>query len=309
MRRDSQAFIEATVKSFCLVATFTLLLFVVWPSQANAAVLRDRTVFNGVSQNLHTIDFESVVPLDFELNHQVDGVFFESIGGMGIGSVNGSRMLTGSTVGEITRLTVFLPPGTTAVGCDQFGSPMIVSSSTGDSVTMNQSDPSTFVGFLSDQPIQSVTFFFDFPEPTPNAVIDNLSFGQKRTGNEPPVPQLLLSSLTGRAIALDSVTKESDPFLVISSRNLSTDNRTRVTLFVVGVLLGPSDLPFVSVKAEDAQQRVFDLPCEATGRVKNLAWMSQVTVRLPESLIGIGDLNVSVTVRGLVSNKASFRVD
>jgi hypothetical protein len=74
-------------------------------------------------------------------------------------------------------------------------------------------------------------------------------------------------------------------------------------------LLGPADLPFVTVQAEDSQQRVFDLPCEATARVKNLSWMSQVTVRLPDTLAGAGDLNVSVRVRDVVSNKAPVRIE
>jgi hypothetical protein len=174
---------------------------------------------------------------------------------------------------------------------------------------MDQSDPSTFVGFVSNQPIQSLTFFLDFPEPTPNALIDNLSFGQQRAGNDPPVPQLLVSNLNGRVIGLDSVTKQSEPFSVISSHNLSSDNHTRITFFVAGVLLGSSDRSLVTVRAEDSQQNVFDLPCEATDRVKNLSWMSQVTVRLPDALIGVGDLNVSVTVRGVTSNKALVRVE
>jgi len=153
-----------------------------------------------------------------------------------------------------------------------------------------------------------LTITLDFPEPTPAALVDNLSFGQRRAGNDPPVPQLLVTS-TGRAVALDSVTTTSEPFRVLASHLLSTDGRTRITLYVVGVLLEPADLPFVTVQAEDTKQRLFDLPCEATARVKNLSWMSQVTVRLPDTLAGAGDLNVSIRVRGMVSNKAPFRIE
>jgi hypothetical protein len=74
-------------------------------------------------------------------------------------------------------------------------------------------------------------------------------------------------------------------------------------------LLGPADLPFVTVQVEDTQQHVFDLPCEATTRVNNLSWMSQVTARLPDSLAAAGNVNVSVTVRGKASNKALLRID
>jgi len=280
-------------------------------SRADGAVFRDRASFNAASQNLSTIDFESGVNVPDGLGFlEVDGVFFYNLAGVPsiTSGQNGNKLLFASSVGEITRLTIFLPPGTTVVGCDQFNTPMIISTSTGESVMMNASDNSTFAGFVSDQPIQSLVITLDFPEPTPNALVDNLSFGQRRAGNEPPVPQLLVTN-TGRGAALDSVTTTSEPFRVLASHLLSTDGHTRITLFVTGVLLGPADLPFVTVQAEDTQQHLFDLPCEATTRVNNLSWMSQVTVRLPDSLAAAGNMNVSVTVRGKTSNKALLRID
>jgi hypothetical protein len=277
-------------------------------TRANASVFRDRAAFNAASQNLRTIDFESVPQADAV--PPVDGVVFESIGGSGIGTnAQGNKYLSANSVGEITRLIIFLPPGTTAVGCDQFSRPMIIATSTGESVSMELADGSNFVGFVSDQPIQTLTISLDFPEPTPPAFVDDLSFGQRRAGNEPPVPQLLTTTGTGRAIALDSVTNESEPLRVLSTRNFATDGHTRITLFVVGVALEPADLPFVKVQAEDQQHHLFDLPCEATARVTNLSWMSQVTVLLPDALAAAGDVNITVTVRGAVSNMAPVRID
>lgn len=281
------------------------------PGRADAAVFRDRASFNAASQNLNTIDFEHGAHVPDGLGFlEIDGVFFRNANGVPliVTGENGNKLLRAPTVIEFTRLTVFLPPGTTAVGCDQFIRPMSVLTSTGESVTMGESDTSNFVGFISDQPIESLIIAFDFPEPTPDVLIDNLSFGQRRAGNEPPVPQLLVTN-TGRAAALDSVTTFSEPFRVVAPHFLSSDGRTRITLFVVGVLLQPADLPFVRVQAEDTQQRLFDLPCEGTARVKNLSWISQVTVLLPDALAGAGNLNVSVSVRDKVSNKATFRIE
>jgi len=279
-------------------------------SRADAAVFRDRASFNAASQNLNTVDFEPTPNVPDGLGFlELDGVFFHgpSPTAIVIGQ-NGNKLLRASTFGEFTRLTIFLPPGTTAVGCDQFNTPMILTISTGETVTMNQGDASTFVGFVSDQPIQSLVISLDFPEPTPDVLLDNLSFGQRRAGNEPPAPQLLATN-TGRAAALDSVVTTSETFSILALHRLATDNRTRITLFVVGVLLGPADLPFVTVQAEDTQQRLFNLPCEATGRVKNLSWMSQVTCRVPDELVLAGNVNVSVKVRGMVSNKAPLRIE
>ena len=290
-------------------AVFVLVCFASF-SRADAAVFRDRASFNAASQNLNTIDFESTPNVPDGLGFmELDGVFFHgpSATAIVIGQ-NGNKLLRASTFGEFTRMTIFLPPGTTAVGCDQFNTPMILTPSTGETVTMNQGDNSTFVGFVSDQPIQSLVISLDFPEPTPDVLLDNLSFGQRRAGNEPPAPQLLATN-TGRAAALDSVVTTSETFSILATHRLATDNRTRITLFVVGVLLGPADLPFIAVQAEDSQQRLFDLPCEATGRVKNLSWMSQVTCRVPDGLVLAGEVNVSVKVRGVVSNKAPLRIE
>lgn len=280
-------------------------------SRAQATIFRDRASFAAASQNLNTIDFESAAKVREGVGFlEIDGVFFHNLNGPPIivTAQNGNKLLVAATIGEITRLIVFLPPGTTAVGIDQFNRPMILSTSTGESVMMDQADASTFVGFISDQPISSLTITLDSPEPTPNALVDNLSFGHRRAGNEPPLPQLLAGN-TGRAVALESITTASEPFHVLTPHFLFADGRTRITLFVVGVLLEPADLSVVTVQTEDAQQQVFDLPVEATGRVKNLSWMSQVTVRLPDALAGRGELNVSVKVRGVASNKAPLRID
>jgi len=285
----------------------SLLMLLVICCAANATVFRDRPAFNAASQNLHVIDFESVVNTDEGFN--VDGVIFDNVVSMGMGTQQGSKVLVGNSVGEFTRLTIFLPPGTTAVGCDQFSTPMIVAISTGESVMMNPGDASTFVGFVSDQPIERLIISLDVPEPTPPAIIDNLAFGQRRAGNEPPVPQLLVTTDTARAVALDSVTTDSEPFHVLSSHNFATDGHTRITLFLVGVALTSADQAFVTVQAEDTQQHPFDLPVEATGPVKELSWISQVTVRLPDTLAAAGNLNITVTVRGKASNKAPLRIE
>jgi len=297
-----------TVKWF-LSGAFFVLVCCSSLSRADAAVFRDRASFNAASQNLNTIDFESGANVPDGLGFvEIDGVYFRGFNLPTIVSgQNGNKLLNSSTVGEITRLLIFLPPGTTAVGCDQFNRPMIVSISTGESVTMDPSDNSNFVGFVSDQPIQSLLVTLDFPEPTPDALIDNLSYGQRRVGNEPPVPQLLMTN-TGRAMAVDSVTTTSEPFHVLAPHLLATDGKTRITLFIVGVLLQPADLQFVTVQAEDTQAHLVNLPVETTALVKNVSWMSQVTVRVPDALAAAGNVNIRVTVHGVVSNAAPLQI-
>lgn len=292
-----------------------LCLYAVSPRGAEAAVFRDRAAFEAAAQNLRTLDFESV-PSDLSRNNTIDGISFVNPIGFGVGttSLTGvpGKVLYASGVGEIVYLTIYLPPGTTAVGCEQFSRPMEVSTSTGEKVLMTQSDGSNFVGFISDIPLGWLRVTLDEPEPVPTIYLDNLSYGQKRAGNEPPAPLLLTVQPSGRAAALESVGLTAEPFVLDApnTRNLGSDGRTRVTLFLVGVKLdSPGDAASVTVRAEDAQHRVFDLPVEAVGGVKNLSWMSQVTVRLPDGLAGAGDVGVTVTVRGAASNRATFRVN
>ena len=71
----------------------------------------------------------------------------------------------------------------------------------------------------------------------------------------------------------------------------------------------PGEEAFVTARAVDSQQRVFDLPVESVGPAKNLSWLDQVTVRLPPELSGAGDLSVTITVRGVESNAVTLRVN
>ncbi|MDT5294065.1 MAG: hypothetical protein QOJ76_945 [Acidobacteriota bacterium] len=293
---------------------FLLLLCIGAGSQARveAAVFRDRAAFSAAAQNLHTVDFENQTSLSREKD-TVDGIVFESLFGplrvaAGVGAQG--KVLRAGGVGEITQLLVRLPPGTTAVGCEQFTRSMDVTTSNGETVNIGATDATPFVGFVTDTPVEYLIFRVDFPEPTDDVVIDDLTFGQRRAGNDPPAPLLLFNAATTRAAALDSVTATAEPFNVASTHNLSADGRTRITLFLVGVRLdAPGDAAFVTARAEDAQHRVFDLPVEAAAGVKNLSWMAQVTVRLPDDINGAGDLTITITVRGAHSNNATLHVN
>ena len=302
MRTIRPVFAAVSLMLFCLAAGSH--------ERAAGAVFRDRAAFEAAAQNLRTIDFEGP-PRHLEIRDQsIDGFVFENF--FGPTTITGdaqNRVLVAGGVGEITYMRVYLPPGTTAVGCEQFSRPMTVIAVGAGSVTMQEGEAANFVGFTSDTPITELIFTQDFPEPTESVVLDNLTFGQKREGNEPPAPLLLTAQNTGRAAALESVSLAPDPFPVISRRNLlAPDRRTRVTLFLVGVALAPGDEQAVTAQAVDSQNRTFDLPVEAVGGVKNLSWMQQVTVRLPDELSGAGDVGVSVNVRGAASNTATLRI-
>jgi uncharacterized protein (TIGR03437 family) len=123
------------------------------------------------------------------------------------------------------------------------------------------------------------------------------------TPNNTLPPTLLTEANSNRAVVLDSVTFMSSPFPLTSTHNFSLDQRTRIMLFAVGLELMPGeDLSVVSAEAEDSAHRIFPLTIEYAGKVPNYSWLTQVNVRLPEGITA-GDLLVSVSLRGAVSNK------
>lgn len=119
-----------------------------------------------------------------------------------------------------------------------------------------------------------------------------------------PAPRLLTEEGTQRAIALESPTWMRDSFPVTATHNFGSDRRTRVTLFATHVELGQGDsLSTITAQAEDSRHNVYPMAVEYVGRVPNFDWLTQVVVKIPGELEGAGDIWVSISVRGVASNK------
>jgi len=118
-------------------------------------------------------------------------------------------------------------------------------------------------------------------------------------------------NVTGRATALDSVALISEPFPVIATptQNFSSDQRTRINLFAYNLeLKAGEDLTAITAEAEDSQHVVYALPVEAAYEVPNFSWITQVTVKLPDQLQGLGDVSVRVKLRGVASNRLPITI-
>lgn len=133
----------------------------------------------------------------------------------------------------------------------------------------------------------------------------NISQGNFTIGpNTTSPPTLLTEANTNRAIALDSVTFVRDHFPVSTSVNFSLDQRTHVMLFATGLELMPGEsTSVVTAQAEDSAHRIYPLTVEYVGKISSLDWCTQVNVKLPDALVGAGDVLISVSVRGAMSNK------
>ena len=129
------------------------------------------------------------------------------------------------------------------------------------------------------------------------------------TPNITSPPILLTDVNTNRSIALDSVTFTRDPFALTTLLNFSSDQRTRIILFATGLELMPGEsISVVTAQAEDSAHRIYPLTVEYVGKVPTFDWLTQLNVRLPDGIAGAGDVLVSISVRGAVSNKVIIGV-
>lgn len=124
----------------------------------------------------------------------------------------------------------------------------------------------------------------------------------------PTQPILMTDANSNTAITVESVSFLAGPFHLTTPRNLGSDQRTRVTLLTRNVEVIPGEnIASPSVQAEDIAHNVFSLPVEFVGKVSGAGWLTQIIVRLPDDLT-TGDLQVSVTYRGRISNRGGITV-
>jgi len=122
-------------------------------------------------------------------------------------------------------------------------------------------------------------------------------------------PILLTEDNSLKALSVDSVTFQRDPFPLLNNNNLSNDKRTRIKLLLVDLeLFSGETLSIVTAQAIDHSQTSHNLPVEDLRKVPGLPWLSQLTVMLPGDLVVPDELTVSVTARGKTSNSATIRV-
>jgi hypothetical protein len=133
-------------------------------------------------------------------------------------------------------------------------------------------------------------------------------FAPAQTGGAAPI--LIAEEGTDNAVAVEPVTRARDPFPVAQVLAFGPDPRTRVVLFAQNVGLLPGETAAaVTAAAEDAAHNVYPLTVERVDPVPGFDWMSSVVVRLSDRMSdSTGEVYVSVTLRGLASNRVRFRV-
>lgn len=149
--------------------------------------------------------------------------------------------------------------------------------------------------------------------PTDSAILGGQTTATVNIEDDEPPPAVLIllteAESPERAIALDSVTLMRGPSTVLTSRSLGPDLRTRVMLFASGVESSAGDSPIsIMAQAEDSQHRIYPLAVEFVGKVPGAEAITQINVRLADELTSAGDVWVSISVGGVMSNKALIAI-
>ena len=122
-------------------------------------------------------------------------------------------------------------------------------------------------------------------------------------------PILLTEDDSLKALSVESVYFQRDPFPLLNDTYSGNDKRTRIKLLLVDLdLFSGEPLSIVTAQAIDQSQIPHNLPVEDLRKVPGFPWLSQLTVILPSDLVVPGQLTVSVTARAKTSNSATLRV-
>ena len=152
------------------------------------------------------------------------------------------------------------------------------------------------------------TLLLNLSDPTNAGISDPQGVGTIRNDD---APVLLIDETSGRAVALDSVYLTRDPFSLLNPFYFgSSDQRGRISLFVWRLQLLPSDMAAnLTVTAQDSAGAVYTLPVEHISQVMAVQGVTQITVRLPDVVVGAPrDLTVKVQLRGPATNGAIIKI-
>ena len=124
------------------------------------------------------------------------------------------------------------------------------------------------------------------------------------TGHVAGAPILLTTPNSTRGLAVESVTRLTEPFAPTANIAFGADNRTRVMLFANNLSLAAGEtVADVTAAAEDGNHLIYPLTVEYVGSVSGATGVTAVIVRLDDNLGDVGDVLVGITFHGATSNR------
>jgi uncharacterized protein (TIGR03437 family) len=143
----------------------------------------------------------------------------------------------------------------------------------------------------------TVSFNVNLTSPNNATISDGQGIG---TIVDDDAPELATEENSQRAIAFDTVTFMSDPFMIANKEYFGADKRTRVSLFATNIELKEGLV--ITAQAVDSQQLAHQLEVEFVGALPTFRGFTQIVVKLPDGIAIAADVQVTIMVRGKTSN-------
>ena len=195
---------------------------------------------------------------------------------------------------QTVSVTVSTQAGSAAGNAD-FGAGSVVVN-----IQPGQTSQSLTVFIIGDTAVEGTEeFFLNMSNPVNATIADAQGVG---TIVDDDALILLNQTNSQRGAVLDSVlfTKETLP--IINERNFSSDQRTRLAVFAIGLKLGAGEpTSAVTASAEDSTGTVRPLTVEFVGKVPNFTWLTQVVVKLSDQIVP-GDVKIRISLHCETSN-------
>jgi hypothetical protein len=122
-------------------------------------------------------------------------------------------------------------------------------------------------------------------------------------------PVLLTEEGSAGAAAVDTTLWLRGPLPLTRLFNFGSDLRTRVSLFALNLqLLAGEDTSVVTVSAQDELGISYSLPVEYVGPIAGTNGLSQIIVRLPDTIGSAHELRLKINLRGQPSNVAAIQI-
>lgn len=117
-------------------------------------------------------------------------------------------------------------------------------------------------------------------------------------------PVLSTQTGTNRAIALESITHQSEPFALTSVVQFGADTRTRIVVFANNAQLNANEnASAITADVQDAQGRFYPLLVEDALPLSGVPGTTMLVLRLSDTLTDVGDVLLRIALHGLTSNR------
>jgi uncharacterized protein (DUF1800 family) len=122
-------------------------------------------------------------------------------------------------------------------------------------------------------------------------------------------PTLLSQATNTRAVAFESVTMLAEPFPLTATVPFSTDTRTRICFFAMGLELLPGEgVNAFTADVQDSGGKIYPLRVEFMGQVPNFPGITMFIVRLADELGDVGDVLLRLNLHGVASNRVRIAI-